>query len=77
MSSSHYSVRFVQTRKKEKKITIEEYLDVKRACHRWLMKNNPNYRRSQEELPARMKYKDWDSMDDTENVTTWKSKSEK
>jgi len=62
---SHYSVRCVQTRKEEKRITIEQYLDVKKACHRWLMKNDHHYRRFQEELPARLKYRDWDSEDNS------------
>jgi len=63
--SSHYSVRFIQSRQEEKRITNEEFLDVKKACHRWLMKRSPHYRRCQEELPARMKYKDWDLEDNS------------
>lgn len=69
---SHYSVRCVQTRKEEKRITIEEFLDVKKACHRWLMKRSPHYRRSQEELPARLKYKDWDVEDNSLETKTEK-----
>jgi len=55
MIGSHYSVRFVQTRKEEPRITFEEFLDVKWACHHWLMENSPEYRREQQELPERRK----------------------
>jgi hypothetical protein len=57
MIGSHYSVRFVQTRKEEPRITFEEFRDVKWACHHWLMKNSPNYRREQQELPERKQMK--------------------
>jgi hypothetical protein len=57
MIGSHYSVRFVQTRKEEPRITFEEFRDVKWACHHWLMENSPNYRREQLELPERKQMK--------------------
>jgi hypothetical protein len=53
MIGSHYSVRFVQTRREEPRITFEEFRDVKWACHHWLMENSPEYRREQLELPER------------------------
>lgn len=72
--SSHYSVRFVQSRKEEK-ITLEEYLDVKRACHRWLMRNCPNYKRYQEDAPERLKMKNW--RDEDEPLTTNEKEKDK
>ena len=59
MIGSHHSVRFIQTRKEARKITYEEFADVKWACHQWLMKNSPEYCREQIELPARKKMKRW------------------
>jgi hypothetical protein len=58
MIGSHYSVRFVQSRKEVPYITQEEFADVKRACHRWLMKNSPEYSREQLELPERKRMKE-------------------
>jgi len=60
MIGSHHSVRFVQTRKEARKITFEEFADVKLACHRWLMKHSPEYCREQISLPTRKKMKGWD-----------------
>jgi hypothetical protein len=49
--------------KEQKAPTWEEYDDVKRACHRWLMIRSPHYRKEQQSLPERMKLKDWDKVD--------------
>jgi len=38
----------------------DTFLDVKRACHFWLMKNSMDYRYEQKNLPARFKFSDWD-----------------
>ena len=67
MIGSHYSVRFVQSRKEVPYITQEEFADVKRACHRWLMKNSPAYCREQLELPERKRMKE---QDDDHNCIT-------
>lgn len=62
--SSHFSVRFTQSRQEEKRITLEEYDDVKRACHYWLLKHCPGYRREQEETPEKKRMQAWDNEDD-------------
>ena len=55
MIGSHHSVRFVQSRKEAPRITHEQFIDVKWACHWWLMKNSPEYSREQLEIPERMR----------------------
>jgi len=54
--------------------SCEEFLDVKRACHFWLMENNPAYRSEQKFLPARVKFADWDRDVDIRNIKDLRSR---
>jgi hypothetical protein len=56
---SYYKSRIVQTRKEIKIPTWDEFDDVRRACHKWLMKNDGEYRMLQQQLPERMRLANW------------------